>query len=70
MLTKHILVIVLQHIQISYHDVVHLKLIQCYMSITSQYNQAKRGISNEQKEEYLAKGIEISSDPMIHLQYS
>lgn len=33
MLTRLIVVIVLQYIQISNHDVEHLKLIQCYLSV-------------------------------------
>ena len=36
MLTKLIVEIISQYIHISSHYVVDLKLIQCYMSITSQ----------------------------------
>ena len=36
MLTRLIVVILLQHTQISNHYIVYLKIIQCFMSITPQ----------------------------------
>ena len=41
MSTKLILVIISQYIHISNYCVIHLKLIQCYMSVISKYRNSK-----------------------------
>ena len=55
MLTKLNVTIVSQYIHTSNHNVVHLILIQCYMSIMSQLknnnNNSKVGRSGEKQEE-------------------
>ena len=47
MLTELTVVIFSQYIHVSYHYVIHLKLIRCYISIT--YSSIKKTISNKTK---------------------
>lgn len=46
MLTKLIVVFISQYIHIANHYVVHLKVIQCWMSIIFQYNLKGAGRKN------------------------
>ena len=52
MLTRLIVVIILQYIQILNHYIVHLKVTQYYMSVISQFKKREKNISNKILEKY------------------